>query len=137
MRIYLACKSQITFFITKKLIVLARYTDFDNIFLNKGPKVLPKQIGIYEHIIKLVKDKQPSYGPITSLVLVKLMILKTYIKNNLANRFFWPLKSPVDTLIFFFHKPNSSLHLYVNYQKLNNIIIKNLYLLPLIDKFLN
>ena len=42
---------------------------------------------VNEYIIKLEKDKQPSFGLIYSLELVKLEILKIYIKTNLINGF--------------------------------------------------
>ena len=70
---------------------------------------------INKHIIKLQEDKQPSYGPIYSLGPVELETLKTYIKTNLANSFIWPSKSLARAPILFVQKPDSSLHLYVNY----------------------
>ena len=42
---------------------------------------------INEYIIKLEKSKQPPFKLIYSLKLIKLEILKTYIKINLANGF--------------------------------------------------
>ena len=43
----------------------------------------------------------------------------------------------VEYTIFFLPKKNEILCLYINYQKLNNIIIKNRYLLLNINKFQN
>ena len=40
--------------------------------------------------------------------------------------------SPVEYLIIFVPKKDGTLRLYINYYKLNNITIKNNYLLPLI-----
>ena len=71
----------------KKIIVLAKYIDFANIFLKKLIKRLAKQTGINKYINKLVEDKQPFYRPIYSLNLIKLKTLKTYIENNLVNSF--------------------------------------------------
>ncbi len=75
----------------------------------------------------------PSY----SLGPIKLEILKTYIKNNLANGFIRLSKSATRILIFFDKKLNESLRLYIDYWSLNNLIIKNKYPLPLIRKLLD
>ena len=85
----------------------------------------------------MVDGKKPSYGPIYIIELVKLEIKKIYIKTNIANSFIPPLKFLIDAFIFFICKFNSSFCLCVNYLGLNNLIIKNQYLLLLISKFLN
>ncbi len=82
-------------------------------------------------------DWQPPYGPIYSLWPVKLETLKAHIENNLASGFIWPSKSPVGALILFDKKPDGSLRLCVDYQGLNNLTIKNRYLLPLIGESLD
>ncbi len=60
-------------------------------------------------------NQQPPYGPIYSLSLVELEILKTYIKNNLANGFIKPSKSPVGAPILFDKKLDRSLRLCLDY----------------------
>ena len=64
-------------------------------------------------------------------------MLKTYIKNNLANDFIRSLKFFVRVPIFFDKKPDGSLRLCIDYQGLNNLTIKNWYLLSLVNKLLN
>ena len=81
--------------------VFSKYADFANIFLQKLPVELPKHMSINNYAIKLVNDWQPLYGLIYSPGLVELETLKTYIKNNLANQFIRPFKSPTKALIFF------------------------------------
>ena len=44
---------------------------------------------------------------------------------------------PIRALILFILKADSIIQLYINYRRLNKIIIKNWYLLPLINIFLN
>lgn len=88
-------------------------------------------------MIKLIKDKQPLYGLIYSLSLMKLETLKTYIATYLKTRFICPSKSSADVPIFFNKKPNGNIWLCVDYQSLNNLTIKNCYLLPLICEFLD
>ena len=76
---------------------------------------LLKNIGINKYVIKLVEGKQLLYGPIYSLSLMKIAILKTYIETYLKTRFIMPSKSPVSTPILFDKKPDRNLRLYVNY----------------------
>ena len=121
----------------KKVTIPAKYLDFANIFSKKSVNIFPKQTRANEHIIKLEEDKQLPYRPIYSLGPVKLKTFKTYIKTNLANGFIKVLKLLVSAPILFVCKPNGDLHLCVNYQRLNNLIIKNWYLLFLIKKSLN
>ena len=59
--------------------------------------------------------------------------LKIYIETNLANGFIWLSKSPASAQIHFVQKPNDSFCLCVNYWGLNNLTIKNQYILPLIS----
>ena len=117
--------------------ISAEYSNYSNVFLAEYVAKLPENIGMNEYAIKLEKDKQPPFGPIYSLGLIELETLKTYIKINLANGFIWPFKFSARALILFDRKLNGSLRLCVNYWGLNNLTIKNQYLLLLIDKSLN
>ncbi len=85
----------------------------------------------------LVDDWQPLYGSIYSLRLVEFKILIIYIKNNLANGFIRLSKSLAGAPILFDKKLNRSLQLYVNYQDLKNLTIKNPYPLYLVGKSLD
>lgn len=68
---------------------------------------------------------------------VKSEYLKDYIKTHLITRFIQLCKAFADTFIFFDNNSYSSLCLYIDYQDLNNLSIKNWYLLSLIGKTLN
>ena len=136
MTIHPASRAQLVLLLGKQFIVLAECLDFTDVFSERSANVLPEETGVNEYAIKLEQGKQSPYEPIYSLELVELKIFKTYIETNLANGFIRASKSPADTLILFARKPNGSLCLCVNYQKLNNLTIKNRYLLPLIGKFL-
>ena len=114
-----------------------QYLDFADIFLKKPANVFSKRISDNKHMIKLKDGKQPPYGPIYSLEPVELETLKTYIESNLANSFIQVSKLLTGTLILFVHKLNGSFCLCVNYQRPNNLTIKNRYLLLLIGKSLN
>ena len=108
MVIYLALKTQIALLVAEKVTILTKYAYFANIFSKKLVKVLSKQTSFNEHTIKLVDSKQPHYRRIYSLGLVKLKRLKTYIDNNLTHDFIQLFKSPVDSLILFVYKLNTS-----------------------------
>ena len=135
--IYLDCKDQIALFITKKITIPAKYSDFTNIFSKKLAKMLLQYIKINKHAIKLEEGKLPLYRPINSINLVELKTFKTYIETILANSFIWPSKSPIGVLIFFGYKFNGSFYLCIDYYELNNLTIKNQYPLPLIKEFLD
>ncbi len=107
--------------------VLGEYADFANVFSPKLAAELPKHIMINDYAIVLVDDRQIPYSPIYSLRPVELETLKAYIKNNLVNDFIRPSKSPARVSILFDKKPNGSLRLYVDYQSLTNLTIKNWY----------
>ena len=68
-------------------IVLAKYSNYKNIFLAKNVIKFPKYIKINNYTIKRKKDKQLFINLIYNLKLVKLEILKAYIKINLVNNF--------------------------------------------------
>ncbi len=98
---------------------------------------LLKNTGINEYVIKLIDGKQPLYGSIYALSPVELETLKTYIKTYLKTGFIRPFKSPAGALIFFNKKLDSSLHLYMDFQDINNPIIKNRYPFMLIGEALD
>lgn len=84
-----------------------------------------KFLKITEYVIKLEVDKQLSYRSIYSIEVVELIIFKTYTKTNLGNSLIWLFKSSAKVLILFIKKLNSSFCLYMDYQVLNYLIIKN------------
>ena len=132
--IYPARKAQLALLLIKEVTVPTKYSDFANVFSEKSVNVLPERIGANKHVIELKEGKQPSYGLIYSLGLVELKTLKTSIETNLANGFIWVSKSLAGTPILFICKFDGSFLLWVNYRELNNLKIKNWYLLALISK---
>lgn len=119
------------------ITLLAEYSDFANVFFKKSAIVLPEYTEMNIYAIDLEKNKQLPYELIYSLGLVELEILKTYIEINLANNFIYSSKSFTGSSILFDKKLNASFSLYINYRSLNNITIKNWYLLPLVGKSFN
>ncbi len=78
----------------------SEYADFAKFFSLKLTSELSEHTRINDHAIELIDDWQPPYGPIYSLGLVELEILKAYIKNNLANSFIRSSKSLARAPIF-------------------------------------
>ena len=76
-------KAQVRILIFNKapLVILAKYSNYNNIFLVEKIVELSKYTN-NNHIIKLKKDKLLFLGLIYSLNLVKLKIFKIYIKTN-------------------------------------------------------
>ena len=132
--IHLATKAKMASLLAKKVDVLAKYLDFANVFLEEFANMLLEQTKVNKHAIELKEGKQLSYGPIYSLGPVELETFKTHIKTNLASGFIKASKSLVGAQILFVRKFDSSFCLSVVYQGLNNLIIKNWYLLPLISE---
>lgn len=64
-------------------------------------------------------------------------MLKIYIEKNLANNFIRQSKFLAGAPILFVWKLDGIFYLCVNYCGLNNLTIKNQYLLPLIGELLN
>ena len=137
MSIHPAKDTQLALLLTKEVTMPVKYSDFADVFSEKSANVLPERTGANKHAIKLENGNQPPYGSIYSLGLVELETPKSYIKTNLANSFIQALKSPVSAPILFVRKPNDSLRMCVNYWGLNNLTIKNRYLLPLISESLD
>ena len=110
------------------------YSDYSNVFSAENTAEFPENTEMNEHAIELEDGKPPPFGPIYSLGPVELETLKTYIKTNLVNGFIRPSKSPTGAPILSDRKPDGSLRLCIIYWGLNNITIKNRYLLPFIGE---
>ena len=137
MPIHLSYQAQVAVLTSEETGILAKYSNFSNVFSTASAVELPEYTRINNHFINLLDDKQLPYGPIYSLRLVELEILKTYIKANLASSFSKLSKSPTAPLILFVQKKDGNLRPCVDYWGLNNLTIKNRYLLPLIGKLLD
>lgn len=105
--------------------VSTKYSKFANVFSEKKALMLPQQINLNKHAIKLEDDKQSFYKPIYSLGPVELKTLKAGIKIYLKTGFIWPSKFLAGASILFDKKPNGNFWLDINYQGLNNLTIKN------------
>ena len=97
------------------IIILIKYSNYSNIFLIKNIIDFFEYIKINDYIIKLEKSKQLFFKLIYNLGLIKLKMLKTYIKTNLVNNFIQSFKTLVKIFIFFNQKLNKSFYFYIDY----------------------
>ena len=98
--------------------------------------VLP-QYKSWDHKISLIIKILSKIGPIYALFYTELEILKNYLDKNLKKRFIQKTKTIVEFFILFVPKKDRKLRLYINYRKLNIIIVKNKYPLSNIKKLQN
>ena len=117
--------------------VLSKYVDYADVFSFDLAMELSENTIINKHAIELQDGKQPPNGPIYSRRPVELETLKTYIETHLKTGFIQLSKSPAGTPILFDKKLDGSFWLCVHYWGLNNLTIKNWYLLPLIGEALD
>jgi hypothetical protein len=80
---------------------------------------------------------QPPFKPIYKLSQNELTTFHEYIDKNLKKRFIWYSKSLISAAILFVKKKDGSFQMCVDYRGLNQLTIKNRYLLPLISKLLD
>ena len=92
---------EILLFDKPPIIISTKYLNYSNIFSIKNTAEFLEHIGINSYIIKLEKDKLPLFKPIYKPKLVKLEILKVFIKINLAKRFIQLFKSFIGIPILF------------------------------------
>ena len=91
----------------------------------------------HDHTIKLKSKQQLLFKKLYSMLLIKLNTLKVYLNNTVEADIIQKLISSAAFLIMFILKSDSSLHLVVDYRCLNDITIKNHYLLSLISNMLD
>ena len=118
----------------KKVRIPNEYSNFINVFLEEKALILQECDELNKYTINLEDGKQPSYGSIYSPGPIELKTFKTYIETHLKIRFIQPFKSLTRTPILFDKKPDGNFRLCVDYQGFNNLIIKNRYLLLLIEE---
>ena len=137
LRIHLDREAQIASLLTEEVKIPDEYSDFTNVFSEEKALVLRECTEFNKYAINQEDGNQPPYKSIYSLGQAELETLKTYIETHLKTGFIQPSKFPVGAPILLDKKPDSSLRLCVDYRGLNNLTIKNQYLLPLIGELLD
>ncbi len=102
----------------------------------KSTKILFKHKS-WNHEIKLILKKHSTFESIYALFEKKLSVLRDYLNKNVKKEFIKRFELSTKYSIFFASKKNDKLCLCVDYQKLNDITIKNRYSLFNISEFQN
>ena len=110
-----------------------KYHKFADVFSKTKAEVLAP----YDLKINLEEGAQPLVGPIYSLLASEQEALKKFIEKNLNIGFIQLTSSPHSVPVLFIKKKDGSLHLCVNFYKLNYISKKDHYPLLLISDLLN
>ena len=116
--------------------LLSEYYEFASLFSWEKSDKLPSHCP-YDHIIPLISDKELPKGPLYNMSCDKLQVLQKYLKDHLSKGFICVSSSSAAFSVIFVKKPEGELCLCVNYCDLNNLTVKNQYLLPLIWETLN
>jgi len=114
----------------------SKYHKFANVFSKTKAETLSPHRP-YDLKINLEEGAKPPVGPIYSLSASEQEALKKFIKENLNTGFIQPTSSPHSALVLFVKKKDGSLHLCVDFYRLNRISKKDCYPLPLISDLLD
>src|SRR6266478_4425647 len=107
-------------------MVPEHYHDFKDIFSKEAFAHLPPWKA-WDHTIDLAPDSQLPQGHTFPLSPTEQQELDKFLRENLANGCICPSKSPMGAPVFFVKKKDGSLRLVQDYQKLNEITVKNSY----------
>src|SRR6266436_673286 len=116
-------------------MVLAQYHDFRDVFSKEAFDELPPWKA-WDHASDLTPETELPHSQMFPLSPAEQKELDNFLQENLANGRICPSKSPMGAPVFFVKKKDGSLHLIQDYQKLNEIMVKNSYPLPLISNVL-
>jgi hypothetical protein len=122
-------------YIPLELHIPERYRDFEDVVSKEASNVLLLYWS-YNYKIDLEKPNELGYTPLYKITTTELEETKRYLLNNLYKGFIEPSHAPFAVPILFVKKADSSLHLCIDFQKLNALIYKDRYPLPLIDELL-
>ena len=116
------------------LPTLECYKDFADVFSEEAFALPPHKA--WDHAIELHPDAKLPRGRTFPLSPTEQKELDEFLRENLANGCIHPSKSLIRAPVFFIKKKEGSLCLVQDYQKLNEITIKNSYPLPLVSNIL-
>ena len=114
----------------------SEYYEFASLFSWEESDKLPSHRP-YDHTIPLIPDKELPKGPLYNMSHDELQVLQKYLKDHLSKGFIHASSFPAASSVIFVKKSEDELCLCVNYRGLNNLTVKNQYLLPLIWETLN
>src|SRR5258705_709989 len=113
-------------------MVPAQYHNFRDVFSKEAFDELPPQKA-WDPAIDLSPGTELPCSQTFPLSPTEQKELDDFLQENLVNGHICPSKSPMGAPVFFIKKKDGLLHLIQDYQKLNKIIVKKSYPLPLVS----
>lgn len=115
----------------------SRYHVYIDIFLKDSAKLLPLHSD-FDIKLNLVPGVVPPFGGIRGLAtLEQKNTLKEYINNMLSEGLIHESSLVTASPVLFVPKKGGKLRLCVDYQRFNNMMVKDCYTLPLTDMLLD
>ena len=114
------------------------YGSYTDVFSKEASNVLPPHRS-YDHKVQIDDPKGSEslgYSPLRHQSTQELQEVKRFLEENLHRGFIEPSQAPFASPVLFVKKPNGGLRFCVDYRKLNNLIKKDRYPLPLINETL-
>ena len=108
-----------------------------DVFKEKNYQALPPH-HLWDHNVNLIpewedKKQRPQIYPLSYK---EQKELNTFLEENLTNSCIHPSESPIASPVFFINKKDGKKRMVINYRKLNDLTIKNVYPLPRIDELI-
>ena len=98
------------------------YKQFKKVF---EPDNLLLKYGKHNHIIPLIKGKEPRVRPIIPINKKDSKNLKEYLEEILKKGYIWYSKSLAGYVVLLVPKKDGNIRLYIDYRQLNKITIKD------------
>jgi hypothetical protein len=111
------------------------YHDFADVFSKTSALQLPPS-HLFDHAIDLENNVAPGHSPIYSLSEPERATVKEFIDDHLATGTIHPSQSPIGAPVLFTTKKDSTLHMVMDYRRLNAVTRKDRYLIPRIKDLL-
>ena len=119
-----------------KTIVPEEYHKFLDIFSKKASDTLSPH-SKYDHQIRLLEGyKDHGHSPFSKMLELKLQFVKKFLKEYLKKGFIEASSTLCLSHIMLTAKPERGIRFCVNYRRLNKLIKKNVYFIPLIEETL-
>ncbi len=120
----------------KESEILSAIQDLKKVF----SEILSNSLNMYDqikHFIDLMKSKMFCIKSIYKMTQDEFTVIWNYLDSALKKKWIHSSSSFAEASVLFVKKSNESLHLCVNYHDLNEITVKNNYLLSLLFEMLN
>ena len=109
----------------------ATYEDFESLFHKDKAASLPPHRGSHDLEIRLEEGAELPHGPLYAMTKDELIVLRKELNSLLEKRFITLSSSSTSAPVLFIRKPGGRLRFCINYRRLNNIVKKDRYPLPL------